>query len=81
VKDIRSAEYCKAGRFLGNAARKKGIVAIYQVRDVEDLVSCAEFDWIEIRLALTNAGDIFLRASTSRLYTVSFSGDANEGAI
>jgi hypothetical protein len=72
VKAIRSAEYCKAERNLGNAARKKGIGVIYHIRDFEELVSCVEFDWIEIKLALTNAGNIFLRASTFHLCTVLF---------
>jgi hypothetical protein len=81
LKAIRSAEYCKAERHLGNATRKKGIGVTYHVRDVEGLVSCAEFNWIEIRLVLTNAGDIFPRASISRLCTVLFSEDMNEGAV
>jgi hypothetical protein len=81
VKAIWSAEYCKTERHLSNATRKKGIGVIYHVRDVEGLVSCAEFNWIEIRLVLTNAGDIFPRASISSLCTVLFSGNMNEGAI
>jgi hypothetical protein len=66
---------------LGNATRKKGIRVFYHVREADGLGGCTEFGVIEIRLALTNASDIFRRAGAFRGDMTVFSRDANEGAV
>jgi hypothetical protein len=59
VQALQGAEYFEAGRTRCNATRKKSIGMTYRVRDAEELGGCARFGDIEIRLALTNASDIF----------------------
>jgi hypothetical protein len=59
VEPLRIDEYSETGCTLDSAIRKKGIGAVYYVREMEELGDCTAFDGIEIWLVLTKQATFF----------------------